>query len=265
LSAVAIALVLAAAFLHAAWNLKLHAVQDRVAAMAVAGIGAGLVLMPFTIAVPPDHVVTLILLSGSVEAVYALLLSAAYERGELSLVYPVGRGTAPLLATLGAWVFLRQDPTPGSLSGAVLLVLGLLLVAWRGHWSGEAGAVGFAVSVGLAIATYSVIDAHAVREVSPIGYIGPVFAVQGLALLGCLGFDLQRLTHSLHAGFLIMVGSTGAYLLVLFAFRVAQTGRVATLREVSVLIAMFLSGERPGTRAWLGTSLCLLGAMLIAI
>src|SRR5512146_1811091 len=100
----ALALVLLAACFHAGWNLVLHETSDRVAAMAVAGLIAGLALLPFTIAAPPWQVWPLIVLSGIAEAAYALLLSAAYQRGALAVAYPIGRGTAPVLVTLGAWL-----------------------------------------------------------------------------------------------------------------------------------------------------------------
>ena len=93
---VALALVVAAAILHATWNRLLHETDDRVAAMAMAGLIGGVVLLPATLLAPPTKVLALIVLSALVEAAYALCLSAAYRRGALSLAYPIGRGVAPL-------------------------------------------------------------------------------------------------------------------------------------------------------------------------
>src|SRR5215469_15514063 len=171
----ALALVLLAACFHAGWNLTLSETSDRVAAMAVAGILAGVGLLPFTLAAPPWRVWPLIILSGLVEAVYSIFLSAAYQRGALAVAYPIGRGTAPILVTLGAWLVLGQAPSALTIVGAGALLTGLTLVALAGRKLGQMAAVGFALLTGCAIATYSVIDARAVGTpgVSPVAYLGP--------------------------------------------------------------------------------------------
>ena len=128
----AVVLVLAAATFHAGWNVTLHRVEDRRAAMAVAGLTQALLLLPFALLDPPWAVVGLAVLSGLLEAAYAWFLAAAYERGALSITYPVGRGTAPFLATLGGWALLHQDPEWTGLAGAVLLGAGLVLLGLAG-------------------------------------------------------------------------------------------------------------------------------------
>ncbi len=251
---IALVLVLAAAGLHAAWNLTLHDTGDRVAAMAVAGLAACLGLLPFTLASPPWRALPLIALSGTAEAIYGLFLAAAYKRGALALAYPIGRGTAPLLVTLGGWLVLTQRPAALTVAGAVLLALGLTLIATAGRRAGQLAAVGFALLTGGAIATYSVIDAAAVRQVSPLGYLGPVLGLEGLLLFAWMRGDGARLRRAIGPGVRIAIGSVAAYGLVLFAFQRAGAGQVATLREVSVLIGVFLSGGRPGWRVWAGAA-----------
>src|SRR5579859_3347525 len=144
----ALGLVLLAACFHAGWNLALHETSDRVAAMAVAGLVAGLALLPFTLAAPPWRVWPLILVSGAAETAYALLLSAAYSRGALAVAYPIARGTAPVLVTLGAWLLLTQPTSPLTFAGATLLLAGLTLVALGGRRLGQITAVGFALLTG---------------------------------------------------------------------------------------------------------------------
>ncbi len=267
----ALGLVLLAACFHAGWNLALHETSDRVAAMAMAGLVSGLALLPFTIAAPPWRVWPLILLSAVAETAYALLLSAAYQRGALAVAYPIGRGTAPVLVTLGAWLVLTQPPSALTLAGAALLLAGLTLVALAGRRVGQTAAVGFAVLTGCAIATYSVIDARAVGTpgVSPAAYLGPVLAVQGVLLLVWMRLWMRggwtRLRRAARPGALIAIGTVAAYLLVLFAFQRAGAGRVATLREVSVLLGVFLSRGQRGWRVWLGAALVVAGMVLTAI
>jgi drug/metabolite transporter (DMT)-like permease len=260
-----IAMVLGAALLHALWNVRLHAAPDRVAALAISGICSGLVLTPFGLGAPLAGLLPAIGLSALVQTAYAALLAAAYARGELSFTYPVGRGTAPLLTTLGAWAVVGQRPTVVALLGSLALGVGLVVLAAAARAARRGRAVALAAAVGLAIAAYSVVDARAVQQASPVGYLGVVLGLQGLALAAGIRFDPVRLRRGIGAGSLVAIGSIGAYLLVLFAFREAPAGNVATLREISVPIAMALSGERVGRVAWIGATLCVMGALLVAL
>jgi drug/metabolite transporter (DMT)-like permease len=261
---VAIALVLIAAVVHASWNRILHAEGDRIAAMAVAGLAVGIVLLPGIIIWPPWAAWPFVLLSGTIEIVYVLCLTAAYARGALSIAYPLGRGVAPLLVTLGGWLVLMQRPTASAFLGAALLAVGLALIAVAGRRAGQGAAVGFALLTGVSIAAYSVVDAAAVRVVSPVGYLGVVLAFQGGILTLVVHGDRARLRGSLRSGIFIAAGAVTAYLLVLFAFQQAPAGRVSTLRESSVLISLFLARERPAPVVWVGALFVLVGALLAA-
>ena len=261
----ALALVLLAALLHAGWNLLLHTTNDRLAAATVAGLVAGLALLPMMVIAPPWQVWPLIILSALAEGAYALCLTTAYRLGALSLVYPLARGSAPLLVTLGGWLVLSQPPTVWTLAGAGALALGLASVATSGSRIGQGAAIGFALLTGVAIATYTTIDAGAVRQVNPVSYLGAVLGLQGIVLVGVMRGDLKRLRRAAWPGAQIAVGSVAAYLLVLLAFQQANAGPVATLREVSVLIGVLLAREQKGWRVWLGAALVVLGAILTAL
>jgi drug/metabolite transporter (DMT)-like permease len=260
----ALALVLLAALLHAGWNLLLHGTDDRLAAATVAGLMAGVALLPAMVLAPPWQVWPLIILSALAEVVYALCLTSAYRLGALSLVYPLARGAAPLLVTLGGWLLLSQPPTPWTLAGAGALALGLTSVATAGKHGGQRAAIGFALLTGVCIATYATIDAGAVRLVNPVSYLGAVLGLQGIVLVGVLALrgDLARLQRAAWPGVQIAVGAVAAYLLVLLAFQRANAGPVATLREVSVLLGVLLAREQKGWRVWLGATLVVLGAIL---
>jgi drug/metabolite transporter (DMT)-like permease len=264
-SAAALGLVLGSAVLHAGWNVLLHAEGDRVPAMAVAGLLGGAILLPFAIADPPTEVAGLVVLTGFAEAAYALALSAAYARGSLSLAYPVGRGTAPLLATIGAFVVLSQRPGAAGVLGASLLAVGLLLLGLEARRSDMLPALGFALLVGVTIATYSVIDAKAVGETGPLGYLSLGLLIQGVLLSAILRFDRPRLRAALRPGALIALGVIAAYGMVLFAFRLADVNAVTTLRETSVLMGLLLAREHPTARTWAGAALVVAGAVLAAL
>jgi drug/metabolite transporter (DMT)-like permease len=264
----AVVLTLVAAVTHALWNRRVHVSSDRLATLAVAGLVGGVLLLPATLLRPPSAVWALVVVSGVVEAVYAALLAAAYARGSLDVTYPVGRGTAPLLVTLGGWAVLAQAPTPAAVAGAVLLGAGLVLVGWAGHRAGQGAAVLLAVLVGVSIATYSVVDAAAVRHAGPLAYLGAALTVQGLVLLAAITWSsrraaLPRMSAALRSGALVGVGVVVAYGLVLVAFRLAPAGRVATLRETSVLVAVALAGGVRSRATWVGATLVVLGALFV--
>ena len=256
--------MLVAAIVHASWNRVLHAEADRVAAMAVAGLAVGVMLLPAVLISPPWEVLPLVVASVVAEVAYALCLSAAYKRGALSVAYPLGRGVAPLLVTLGGWLLLSERPDSGALLGAIALAVGLALIAVVGGRAGQSAAVGFALLTGLTIAAYSVVDAAAVREVAPPGYLGAVLGIQGMFLTLLVRGNRVRLRQGFRTGLLIAVGLVSAYSLVLFAFQQAPAGRVSTLREASVLVGLMLSGERPSPVIWTGAILVLIGAVLAA-
>lgn len=257
-------LVLAAAGFHAAWNLTLHAARDRLASMALASLVGGLLLAPWLVASPPWEAWPYLLASVGAQVVYAWALSAAYERGALSFAYPVGRGTSPLLVTLGGWLLLGQAPTASGLMGAGALAVGLVVIARTAHQREQTTAIGFAVLTGCAITAYSVVDAGAVAHVEPAGYLSAVQLGSGLALLTRLRGGIGRLRAGLATGARIGIGQTVAYLLVLFAFQRAAAGSVSTLREIAVLLAILASRERPGRVVWFAAGLCVTGAVLAA-
>ncbi len=257
----ALALVLGAALLHAGWNLRLHRTGDQSAAIAISTFTGGLILAPaLVVSGVPSRVLPLVAISVVAEFSYASTLAAAYSRGSLSVAYPIGRGLAPLIVTVAGFAFLGQQPTVLAAAGALLLLLGLVAVA-TGRAKGDGKTVIFACLSGMAVATYSTVDAKAVSDANPAAYLSLVLLIAGLALLARTRFDLPRLRRAAGQGARIGVGSVTAYLLVLLAFQLAPAGRVATLREVSVLAGVLAAGERPRRRVIGGAVLVVAGAM----
>lgn len=262
MSGAALALVLAAAVLHASWNRVLHGADDRLAAAAVGAVVGAVLLMPATIAAPPVRAWPSVLASGAAEAAYFAFLAAAYRRGELSITYPVARGIAPFLITLGGAVVLGQSLTAARVGGSLALGMGLAVISQAGLARGRGKALIFAALTGITIAVYSVIDAGAVRSVNAVGYLGGVTVVQAVILLAAVGVNWGRLRARAAAGAGIGAGSVTAYLLVLLAYQRAPASPVATLRELSILLGILIARDRPGRRVWLGGALCVLGAAL---
>jgi drug/metabolite transporter (DMT)-like permease len=261
----AVLLVLAAAVAHAGWNRLVHGITDRNATMAVGGLVAGALLSWDVVAHPPTTVWPWVIASGVAETIYGLLLAASYARGSLAVSYPVARGSAPLLVTALAWPLAGQRPAGTAWLGAALLAGGLSVVAGVGRSRGQLPAVGWALATGASIAAYSTVDAVAVRSASPAGYLAAVLLLQGVLLIACARISPARLRRSVRPGALVGIGVVAAYLLVLLAFRRAPAGRVATLREVSVLLAVALSADRGQRRVWLGAVLVVAGALAAAL
>ncbi|HET7725808.1 MAG TPA: EamA family transporter [Candidatus Limnocylindrales bacterium] len=294
---VAIALVVTAAILHATWNTLLKTSGDPLRTAVRLQLIGTLVLAPISLVAwltvagrpaIPVEVLALVLVSGLLEAVYFACLAAAYRRGDLSLVYPLARGSAPLLAVIIGVTLLQEQLAPVAALGVACLLVGVLLVARPWRVLREAGAhdraaVGFALATGASIAAYSAIDRVAVRLVEPWVY-GGLLAVAATILLGSAVWVATR------AGWIMRGGddaalpswrrdgaagilSLGAYLLVLFAYSIAPLATVAPLRESSVVLASLWGvarlgegGDRrdAGLRVAAGL-LVLVGAVLLAV
>lgn len=264
MSASSIILVLLAAVVHALWNRAFHVAGDRLTTMAIANLVGGIVLTPALIARPPTGVGLWIALSVAAQAAYAGALAAAYQRGSLTVTYPIARGTSPLIVTFAAWALLDQQPSAASALGAVALFAGLCLLALAGRRVGERSAVVWALATGACIASYSTVDARAVQDADPSAYLAVVMYGAAVVLAAARRPTRTAGRAALRSGVAVGLGSTAAYLLVLFAFQRAGAGNVTTLRETSVLFAAVLAGERlPGGRL-AGAGLIAAGAILAA-
>lgn len=291
----AVALVLVAAVLHAGWNVLLKTSGDPLrTAVRLQAIGTT-VLVPLGVvtwlavgrpAIDPAAV-GLALVSGVLEAAYFIFLAAAYRRGDLSLVYPIARGTAPLAAILvGVGLLGERLALPAGL-GVACLLGGILLVArpWRGLRAAGAehrGAIGFALATGATIAAYSAIDRVGVRIMAPWIY-GAILAVFATTILwtsvivgrrvGLLGPPPpSRSTPAWRDGAAGILSLT-AYLLILFAYSIAPLAAVAPLRESGIVLAAAWGAVRLGESAGgreavmriVAAALVVLGAVLLAI
>lgn len=239
----ALGLALAAALLHAVWNALLRGSRDVEAATAAA-LGLAIVLFAPVAAVTWNvHAAALpyVAASGVLETVYFFLLVAAYRQRELSVVYPIARGSAPVLVLAGSAVVLGRAVSAGQVAGVTLVTAGVLLV--RGI-SRRAEGVPIGLAIGLCIAAYTLVDKTGIRHASALPYLevtmlpsatiacGWLVARRGLgALRGQLG--LPTLAAA--------IGTFGAYALVLAALRLASAPAVAAVRETSVVVAAILA------------------------
>jgi uncharacterized membrane protein len=297
-----IGLVAVSAVLHLAWNVRLKTAGDPLRAATI-GILAGCVgIVPLALVVwlgqgrptPSGEGVALGIASGVVEAAYFILLAAAYRRGDLSVVYPVARGAATLLAVaIGVVVLGERLGVAGSL-GVIALLAGFLWLQrpWRAVALARRGAAGagggriaaansaipFALATGVMIATYTAIDRVGTRQMDVFVYAAilwitcAVVLVLWVALVA--GGDLLR--YGPEASRRAAIGgllTLGAYLCILVALSVAPMSGVAPLRESATVFAAAWGAVRLGEASdrreaarRIGASVLIVGgALLLAV
>ncbi|MEO3428602.1 DMT family transporter [Pelagibius sp. CAU 1746] len=258
MSEFAVALVLSAAVLHATWNAIVKGTRARALVLAaVAGThGTVGLIMLLWFETPQPASWPYIAASATTHYGYYYFLSMAYKWGDLSRVYPISRGIAPLLVSLGALIFAGEQLSAFGWGGVALVSLGICLLAFfsKGPSVPDPRSTLAAVATGLIIASYSVIDGIGVRlSASPFGYIGWLFFTEFLVTLFVLVRLKPRLTPEVRAtlrvGYLGGLCAVAAYALVIYANTLAPLGMVSALRESSVIIAalfgVVIFRERP--------------------
>jgi drug/metabolite transporter (DMT)-like permease len=242
----ALALALAAAFVHALWNLLLARAGDIEAATAVA-----LVVAVVTFAFPAAAfwhvdrgVWPYIVASAGFELVYFALLAAAYRRAEFSVVYPIARGSAPVLVLVVALAGLRTSTSWQQAAGVALVAGGIVFV--RGFQHGmKRGGVAFGLTIGCCIAGYTVIDKYGIRYATPVSYLELTMTPPAIAYAVAVarGKGLAALRAETNPAAVVAgLATFGAYALVLAALQRAPAASVAAVRETSVIVATALAG-----------------------
>ena len=272
--------LLTAASLHALSNALIKQARDKLAFtwwMLTANLIVGAPLVLFVGHVPPIGW-ALIVVSGLIEAAYFITLTRAYALGDLSQVYPMARGSAPLFVLLWAVLFLGEAPTFGGLIGILLIVGGLYLVNlpsladWKRPLLGlKSSATRWALLTGLLISIYSSIDKVGVRYVDPLLYLYLFLVVTWLVLSGqwlntdrraALRAELQPdIKRRLITALLVALLGSSAYGLVLAALQLSRVSYVSPVRELSVVVGAWIGVKFMGEQ---GGRLRVIAAMLIA-
>lgn len=244
--------VLAAALAHASWNAMVKVRLDRFASMTLMFVGMGAFALPVVFLVPVPQGITWVLILASITAHtgYRWFLVKAYETGDLAQAYPLARGTAPLLTTLGGVVLLAEIPAPLTIVGIALLSLGTLSMSFRGG-DPAAGvsprAVVYALITSLFVASYTLADGAGARSAaSATSYIAWLYVLDAV---WCVAFALAlrgpRIVSAMapewKTGALTGSLAAGSYWIAAWAFTQAPIAAVAALRESSILFAMLIS------------------------
>lgn len=245
------ALVLLAAGLHAGWNALIKISGDRVAIMAVVTMAGCLFSLPLLafVEAPDPRSWPLLALTILLHTGYHFFLPAAYDHGDLGQVYPMARGSAPILVTVGAFVFVGEVLAPVAIIGVICLAIGVITLTFDRATgiTRKPKAIVFALATGAFIASYTVVDGIGARQAgSVLGFAVWLTIGDGLlTFLLCLlwkGGEIWRVARSnLLAGLAGGSMQVGAYWIIVWALAVAPMGMVSALRETSVLFAALIS------------------------
>jgi drug/metabolite transporter (DMT)-like permease len=275
--AAVVSAVLAAAFLHATWNALAHNVGDTFAGFVVICLvvtGASAVLVAL-VPLPAPRAWPFIVVSGLLEVGYQFGLLQAYRLGEFGQMYPIARGTSPLLVTLVATTVLGQPLAPAELVGVLVISAGLVGLAFAGAPLGRSQlpAIAAAVATGVIIASYTIVDGVGVRQSGHVlSYIAWIFLLQGPVIpavaLARQGRALPaRLRPVWRRGLAGGVLSMLAYGLVVWAQSRGALAPIAALRETSIVIATIIAtlvfGERFGRVRLAASSAVVIGILLL--
>jgi drug/metabolite transporter (DMT)-like permease len=270
------AIVIGAGALHAVWNAIAKQLDDRLMAFAVIGVSMTLagVLAVAVAGLPGRVAVTCAAVSAMIHICYQLGLMNSYRLGAFNQVYPIARGTSPLVVAAGAYFFAGEHLGALPLAGVAILAIGLMSLALSAGrlTRSERPAIAVAVLTGLTIASYTIVDGVGVRAAhDPYAYGGLMFLLQGPVFPLIAVFrrpaacwrDLPVVSRGLLAGLLSVV----AYGIVLWAQARAPLAEVAAIRETSVifaaLIGMAFLKERFGTRRIVAAAVIAAGIVLI--
>ncbi len=268
MSGIAIALVLAAAVAHAAWNTLAKQASGGAVFVWLFSAASACIYLPFAIAVvalgdfrfgPAELLVCLV--SAGLHLAYYLLLQKGYAVGDLSVVYPTARAAGPTLSVLAAVLIFGERPSPWVLLGGLLIVAGVVALVWEpgGPSRDRArGSVAFGLLVGAIIGCYTLWDAHAVSAL-----LIPPLLLDYVATLGRLAmlspYVARRRGRSAGPASIasvwrehrravlgVAILSPLSYILVLMALVSTPVSYVAPAREVSVLFAVLIGGQLLG-------------------
>jgi drug/metabolite transporter (DMT)-like permease len=271
-SAAALALTLASALVHAGWNLAIARARDAEAATAVVLLLALAVwaLPALLLGGVSADALPYVAASAVLELAYFALLAAAYRRAELSVVYPVARGLAPVLLVVAALAGVGGAVGGPQVAGVLLIAGGIVAVRGVRGGTGLADLM-LAAGVGACVAAYTLVDREGVRHAAPVPYLWLVLV--GPALVYAAFMTRMKGAAALRAevgpgAVIAAIGLIGAFALALAALRLAPAAAVGAVRETSVVLAVVLArvvlGEPVGARRVAGAVVVAGGIALVA-
>jgi len=260
--------VLVAALCHAAWNAMIRLRGDKIVSITLLVAGAALIALPGVFVVPllPAAAWPYVIASAIVHVGYNTFLALAYHHGELTRVYPLVRGSAPITTLIVSLIFLNEVVDAGDVIGIVVLAAGIMALAldrgWRPLLASPQTLI-YAAATSLCITAYTLCDGLGARVAGNAHhYVLWLFVLDAPPMLAAvLIFKRKAFTEAIGANWMAgLLGgalSLAAYWIVIWAFTVAPIPIVAALRETSILFALFIG------MLWLGEKVTLVRALSI--
>jgi drug/metabolite transporter (DMT)-like permease len=271
--------VLAGAAMHAGWNALVKTGLDRTTSIFLLALIQGAISLALLslFAMPSALSWPWILVSAFLHSGYKIFLIRAYEHGDMSQVYPLARGSAPLIVAVAGVFLLQENLTATKLAAVCAIGLGVMLMSSR-LGSGEAmpkKALLFALGTALFTASYTLVDGIGAQlSGTASGFTLWMFVGDGVLMtiyaLLVRGRDLRAAVRgNLLSGTAAGALSLGSYWIAIWAFTLAPIALVAALRETSVLFAMliavFFLGEKASPQRWAAAALILAGIVLMRL
>lgn len=285
MSLLVLGLVGVAAIAHAAWNIAIkRAGASGPGFLWLSFIVGTIVFLPFGVWSVVDsgvdllHWLWLAVVSGALQIVYFFLLQRGYRKGDVSVVYPLARGTGPLLTVVFAMILFGERPGLVALAGAAFVIVGVVTTGLAGglaHAADNRAGIFYGLAIGILIAVYTLWDSAAVTVggMPAVGlYWGSVlFQFLLLAPAGLRSRTGLAATAKRHWVAILIVGVLAplTYIIVLLAFQLAPVSVVAPAREVSVVLVglaswLFLHEPHPARRL-VGAGIVLAGIALLTV
>jgi len=277
---IAILLVLGSGILHSIWNLYTKKSLNKNVFLWFCQLVAIIVFLPWTIIEWNSSQMNgtglmIILASMLLHGLYVILLAATYSVGDLSQVYPIMRGTSPLLVPLLGVTLLNEKLSFIGWFGVISIVLGIALLSnikFKRKELSLSKAPLLALAVGICIASYIVVDKIALNYVSPV-VLNEATNIGNLLALSWATFNSGGIRNELKANWKIMllggIIAPGGYLLFLFALSLAPVAQLAPMREIGTVfgtvMGIFILREKQGTRRILTSLLITAGVIILGI
>jgi drug/metabolite transporter (DMT)-like permease len=276
----AILLVLSSGFLHSVWNLYTKRSINKQVFLWFCQLAAIIIFLPWTIIEWDNAPITstggwIIVASMLLHGLYIFLLAAAFSIGDLSQVYPIMRGTSPLLVPLLGITLLNEKLSVVGWIGVLSILIGIALLSninFKRSESSSLKAPLLALAVGICIASYIVVDKVALDYVSPV-VLNEATNIGNLLTLSWAAFHSKGIQKELSANWRIMIGggiiAPAGYLLFLFALHLAPVAQLAPMREIGTVfgtvMGIFILREKQGTRRLFTSILITLGVIILGV
>jgi len=270
--------ILGAAFLHASWNAIIKNSADKIKSMLVLTIMHGIlgVFVAFFVEFPKLEVWPWLITSAIFHVIYQGCLALAYNSGDLSRVYPIARGTAPILVLLVFYFIIETSMTHTEILGVLLLGFGVIGLA-QGSFSNRENLILLPFTLGAAIGTagYTIFDGIGSRiSANPLSYISwlfittvPIFFLVIFIFKGLKIFKIERTTWKV--GSVAGIFSFGSYWVAIWAMTQAPIPLVAALRETSILFAVLIGTiifrDKTNTKKIIAAALILCGIIIVRL